>query len=274
MRKQQLLTTLSIAEFASLVIVAVVLMVVLTVAGVYALRWRRFVVHEHQWGLLYKDGKLLRVLEPGAYRLLRPPYRVDTLEKRRQLEVIGGQEVLTQDNLGLKLSLVAEYRVTDPIVAVTAVESFRAHIHHTVQIAARQAVAAKSLDALLENREAIAAEIEAAVTNSLQPLGLEICAGTGGGFMLNKDIRSSYAALVTARKDGEAALERARSETAALRSLANAARMVKDNPDLLQLRVLQTMAAGDAGKQTFVMGVGPTGGLTPDMRPEDGTKKT
>ena len=259
------MATLSMSELASLVVFALTLLFVLAVFGRFAMRWRRFVVHEHQWGLLYKDGKLLRVLDPGAYRLFRPPHLVDTLEKRRQLEVIGGQEVLTQDNIGLKLSLVAEYRITDPVVATSAVENFRAHIHHTVQIAARQAVAARTLDALLENREPIAAEVQAAVAETVGPLGLEIHSVTLRDFMLNKDIRSSYAALVTARKDGEAALERARGETAALRSLANAARMLKDNPDLLQLRVLQTMAATESGNQTFVMGVGAAAaGLSAD----------
>lgn len=269
-----MIATLSLVELASLVIFALILLVALVVIGGFALRWRRFVVHEHQWGLLYKNGKLLRVLGPGAYRLLRPPHRVDTLEKRRQLEVIGGQEVLTQDNIGLKLSLVADYRITDPVSLTTAVESYRGHIHHTVQIAARQAVAAKTLDTLLENREPIAAEVQALVAETLEPLGLEICSITLRDFMLNKETRSSYAALVTARKDGEAALERARGETAALRSLANAARMLKDNPDLLQLRVLQTMAATDSGKQTFVMGVGAAAGLAPDPASDIGAKKT
>ena len=86
------------------------------------------------------------------------------------------------------------------------------------------------------------------VTAAMQPLGVEVAKVYLRDIMLGKELRSSYAAVLAARKDGEAALERARGETAALRSLANAAHMIKDNPDLVQLRLLQAMSSDEGGK--------------------------
>jgi len=73
--------------------------------------------------------------------------------------------------------------------------------------------------------------------------------------------------LFKARKEGEAALERARGETAALRSLANAARMLQDNPQLMQLRMLQAM--GESAGNTLVVGL-PSGATTLPQRGERG----
>ncbi len=222
-------------------------------------RFKRFVVHDHQWGLLYRNGRFQKQLEAGAYRRFSPPFDVVTLDRRRLLEVVAGQEVLTGDNIGLKLSLVAEYRIVDPLKVRAEVQSIDQKLHHTIQVAARKAAAKRSLDELLADREPIAAEVQEDIVDPLATVGLEVLAVSLRDFMLSKELRAAYAALPTARKEGEAALERARGEQAALRNLANAARMLKDNPDLLQLRVLQTMAQSDGVARTFVLGVPPGG---------------
>jgi len=222
-------------------------------------RFKRFVVHDYEWGLLYRNGRFQTHLEPGAYRRFSPPYDVVTLDKRRQLATVAGQEVLTNDNIGLKLSLVAEYRIVDPIKVWTEVQSIEQQLHHAIQVALRKATATRSLDGLLADREPIAAQVQAEIAGSFAEIGLEVLAVSLRDFMLGKELRAAYAAVPTARKEGEAALERARGEQAALRNLANAARMLKDNPDLLQLRVLQTMAQSDGVARTFVLGVPPGG---------------
>jgi hypothetical protein len=82
--------------------------------------------------------------------------------------------------------------------------------------------------------------------------------------MLPAELKRSFAAVLVARKDGEAALERARAETAALRSLANAGRTVSDNPGLLQLRILQEI--GGTSGNTVVFGA-PDVALAPRAAP-------
>ena len=79
--------------------------------------------------------------------------------------------------------------------------------------------------------------------------------------MVPSELKRAFAGIVAARREGEAALERARGETAALRSLANAGRMVEDNPGLLQLRILQQL--GGSSGNTIMLGMpgrGRTGG--------------
>ena len=76
--------------------------------------------------------------------------------------------------------------------------------------------------------------------------------------MFPGEMKKTFAQVVKAQKDGQAALERARGETAALRGLANAARMMDDNPNLLQLRALQAFA--DSGGNTLVLGL-PNGSI-------------
>jgi regulator of protease activity HflC (stomatin/prohibitin superfamily) len=76
--------------------------------------------------------------------------------------------------------------------------------------------------------------------------------------MFPGEMKKAFAQVVKAQKDGQAALEKARGETAALRSLANAARMMDDNPNLLQLRALQALA--DSGGNTLVLGM-PNGSI-------------
>ena len=115
-----------------------------------------------------------------------------------------------------------------------------------------------------------------AVPARAAPFGEAVLTATGGvagpaaiervalaGVVLPPELRRSVTEVERARIEGLAALERARGEHAALRSLANAARMLKDNPDLMNLRLLQ--AVGAAGKGATIM-VGE-GALTPVKRP-------
>jgi hypothetical protein len=84
--------------------------------------------------------------------------------------------------------------------------------------------------------------------------------------MVPGELKRAFAGIVAARREGEAALERARGETAALRSLANAGRLVDENPGLLQLRLLQQLEASSGN--TVVMGwPGPDGRLPPPPAP-------
>ena len=83
--------------------------------------------------------------------------------------------------------------------------------------------------------------------------------------MVPAELKRAFAGIVAARREGEAALERARGETAALRSLANAGRMIEDNPGLLQLRILQQL--GGSSGNTIMLGVPGAEGRS-DGRPQ------
>lgn len=256
------------SKFLYLVLAAVVVSVL---AVVIVRQYRKTVVHDWQWGLLYRQGKFQRVLEPGTYWWLTPFHEVLFLEKRRRTEIIPGQEVLTKDTLGVKLSLVVEYRVVGPRLAISEVEDMTTHLHSVAQIALRKAIGERDLDALLNEREAVAEEVHVATSAAMKRVGVEVVATSLRDIMLSKELRSGYAAVVTARKEGEANLERARGETAALRHLANAAQMVKNNPDLMQLRLIQSMTATEAARRTFVIGMPPTAAAVDEASEAEGS---
>jgi regulator of protease activity HflC (stomatin/prohibitin superfamily) len=220
---------------------------------------RRVVIGEWQWGLLYRDGKLQQPLATGPHWLFKPRDRVAFFDRRRTLAYILGQEVLTSDSIGIKLSLVAEYRIVDAVKMVTAVADHREQVHIALQTALRQAVAGRTLDVLLAGRGDIAGEARTAAASGLEAIGLAVDGAWLRDIMLSKELRSSYADVVTAKKEGEAALERARGESAALRNLANAAKLLKNNPDLINLRLLQAVSAGRGAAPTFVVGIPQAG---------------
>jgi regulator of protease activity HflC (stomatin/prohibitin superfamily) len=88
-----------------------------------------------------------------------------------------------------------------------------------------------------------------------QAIGLRLHAVEVKDVMFPGELKKIFAEVVRAQKEGQAALERARGETAALRSLANAARMVQESPALMSLRVLQSVAGAAASGGTVVLGV-------------------
>src|SRR4051812_50217013 len=86
------------------------------------------------------------------------------------------------------------------------------------------------------------------------PVSVSSCWGVDvRDIMVPTELKRAFAGIVAARREGEAALERARGETAALRSLANAGRLVEDNPGLLQLRILQQLGASSGN--TIMLGM-------------------
>jgi regulator of protease activity HflC (stomatin/prohibitin superfamily) len=87
--------------------------------------------------------------------------------------------------------------------------------------------------------------------SSLAKIGIELLGVEVRDIMVPGDLKRLFAGVVAARKEGEASLERVRAETAALRSLANAGRMIEDNPGLLQLRMLQQVG-GSTGNTVVV----------------------
>lgn len=213
-------------------------------------------VYEHERGLVYQRGRLVRVLEPGRY--WTPPGRVITrIDVRERIRTVAGQDVLSADGIGLRVSVAARYRVADPRLAVTATEDYEGSLYLRLQLALRDLVAALPMDELLAARAQLSADLFAAAVEPAEQLGLRLLAADVKDLMLPADVRAWYLRPVEARKEGQAALERARGETAALRSLANAARMLADNPALGTLRLLQHLDAAPGA--TFVVGVNPDG---------------
>lgn len=206
------------------------------------LRPVRVVLLEHQRGVLYRNGRLTEVLAPGVY-WSTARRQIVPVDVRKQLHQVPGQEILTSDGIAVKVSAALEYAVTDPMKMLNGSTNFVALVYSQAQLSLRSAVGELSLNELLAGREAISSRLLALLTPSIVELGAELSSARVLDIMLPADVRRAYALAVTAQKEGVAALERARGETAALRSLANAARTMQDHPGLLQLRAVQAIEA-------------------------------
>ncbi|MDP1848124.1 MAG: slipin family protein [Solirubrobacteraceae bacterium] len=206
----------------------------------------RATIHETEVGLLYRKGRFERLLSAGRHWLFGAHVRVSRVDTRRRLLTVGSQEVLTSDSVQLRLSVMVAFRVTDPARALHDFESYEHELHLATQLALRAAVAERSVDDLLEHRLDLSEQLRDLVTTMAPDLGVEIESVQLRDMMLPGDLKSAYAEVLRARAEGRAALERARGESAALRSLANAARVMDTTPGLMNLRLLQTMEQ-DAG---------------------------
>ncbi|MFL6138516.1 MAG: SPFH domain-containing protein [Frankiaceae bacterium] len=220
----------------------------------------RVVVQEWERVLLYKDGRFREVLGAGRHRRRGYRRRFVRVSVRSRLVAVAGQEVLTADGLSVKISLLARTRVADPRQWHEAVEQPDGFVYGALQVAAREEVATRTLDGLLADRAVLGARIVEAVSEPAAEVGIAVESVALRDVMLPSELRRAATEAATARAQGLAALERARGEVAATRALANAARMVADNPALLALRTLQAVEAGGA---TVVLTTGPGADLAP-----------
>lgn len=236
----------------------------------YCALFSKTIIREFECGLLYHSGRFQKQLGPGAHRNLRFWRSITVLDLRKRTVTVPGQEVLTADQVGLKVSLVATYQVCDPQKAEHEVEDFTVALYLAAQIALRKVVGSVEFDKLLQDRVNIGSQVTSDVVINAEPLGLKVHSVEIKDVMLPAEVRKAFSEVVRARQEGQAALERARSETASLRTLANAARLMEEHPCLLDLRILQTLSTIGAG-QTIVLNT--TGGLAslkvPSASPPD-----
>lgn len=236
---------------------AITLLVILLFVVVIALLVRPIVaivtVHDYQRGLRYRRGRFSGLVDPGLHFVLRPFSEVFILDGRPTFVTLEGQEILTADVVPLKVSLAARYVVGDPVAAVTGEQSYALALRLELQLGLREALAGRTADQLLADRAAIGPAVLERTASRLARMGIELLSVEVRDLMVSGELKRAFAGVVTARKEGEAALERARGETASLRNLANAGRMVEDNPGLLQLRMLQQLGSSPGSSVVLTM---------------------
>jgi regulator of protease activity HflC (stomatin/prohibitin superfamily) len=203
----------------------------------------RVTVKDYERVVRMVDGRVRDVLGPGRHRYRRRRTILHRVDVRPRLVTVPGQEVLTADGIAVRLTVVLRVGVVDPVAHLTSAQNANDELYTAVQLVLRDAVAGRPLDALLAARSALGGELVEPVRATGQRLGLDVAEVTVRDVMLPGDLRRAYAEVLLAQQRGRAELERARSEAAALRTLANAARLLDDHPALLRLRTLQAAEA-------------------------------
>jgi regulator of protease activity HflC (stomatin/prohibitin superfamily) len=225
----------------------------IVVANVTRTRYRHeFIVNDGYAGLLYHEGKLVATLPAGRHIRWGRNYHIVLVDVRKALLQVAGQEVLSADNVGVKLSVVLTTQIVDVAKSVQAADNHAAHIYSATQTAVRTVVAGVTMEALLTQRVAIGAQLRELIAPQAEAVGVQVHAVEVRDVMLPGELRKAFSEVLKAKQEGQAALERARGESAALRNLANAAHLLEGKPALATLRFLQTLEASNAG-QTLVM---------------------
>jgi len=231
----------------------------------------RVVVYDYERGLHYRGGLFQRVLGPGRYRIW--PFtdqRIVVLDIRRATQTVSNQKLLTSDQITVTLSLLVSYQIADPALAVHAVADCHGQLYADAQLALRSVVGAVTMDTLLTDRGELGKQALADVTPKAAAYGLEVLSLDIKDVILTPRVRDLLMREAEARREAQATLVAAREEVAAMRALANAARMAEEHPNLLRLRELDTVRrVAQAGGNTIVLGVG----ATPTVAPAAGTAR-
>jgi regulator of protease activity HflC (stomatin/prohibitin superfamily) len=214
-------------------------------------------------GLLFRNGRHEATLGPGLYALWKgvARARVAVVELREQVADVAGQEIMTADKVTLRLNAVVTFKVADPLRAVSAVDDYRQALYREAQLALRAVVGARTLDALLGEKDAVARELGASLQSRVAELGLAVVSLGIRDVILPGEMKELMNRVIEAQKAAEAALVTRREETAAMRSQANTARLIEQNPTLMRLRELETLEkVAEKGRLSVVVGEGGLAG--------------
>ena len=214
-----------------------------------------FLVSEGYAGLLYHKGKFLKVLGAGRHIRWGRHFTLGAQDLRKAALLVAGQEVLTADNVGLKISLHVTYQVTDPAKAAHDTQNWQGDLYNGAQLALRSVVSGVAVEALLNQRLELGAQLLARVQPEAAKIGINVLAVEVKDVMFPAELKRAFADVLKAKQEGQAALERARGESASLRNLANAARVLEGNPALMNLRLMQSLTAAQHAGNTLVLGM-------------------
>jgi regulator of protease activity HflC (stomatin/prohibitin superfamily) len=200
-------------------------------------------VEAHEAGLLFIDGKLVERLEPGrhAFWQVARAVRIAKVDLRPQTIEVTAQEILTKDRVGIRVTLAAFYKITDPEKATVKATDVSGTLYRLIQFAIREAVATRTLDEILAARDTLDMQVRAFVVARAPELGVEMGEIGVKDVILPGDVRELLNKVVEAERVAKANLIRRQEETAATRSLLNTARLMEDNPLLLKLKELETL---------------------------------
>ncbi|WP_341368664.1 slipin family protein [Yoonia sp. BS5-3] len=223
-------------------------------------------VAEGHVGVMTLDGANPTVLASGAHMFWNAGARVAVkhVDMRLRSHDVTGHEILTRDRVTLRVNLAADFRVVDPVTAVTKVRDFEEALHRALGLAFRRTLGALTLDALLADKVAVDAEAADAVRAEMATLGVEVGAIALKDVILPGEMRDILTAVVAAEKEAEANVIRRREETNATRSLLNTAKVMAENPVMLRLKELEALEviAGKVERLTVHNG---TAGLLGDV---------
>ena len=214
-------------------------------------------VERDRTGVLFIEGRFADTLSPGLYAFWKGAgdARIVEIDLRETMADVSGQDIMTNDKVSLRMNASVTYRVSDVRKAICVSEDVRQALYRETQLALRAVVGSRELDQFLTDKDAVSEEINQAVRQRASELGLEIISVGIRDVILPGDMKDLMNRVTEAKKAAEANLIARREETAAIRSQANTAKLLHDNPTLMRLRELEVLEKiASAGNLNVVLG--------------------
>ncbi|MFH1264340.1 MAG: slipin family protein [Planctomycetota bacterium] len=177
------------------------------------------VIKDTHRGLWYEDGKLAKILQAGRYKIppeqrwfeKLPKVEVVLVDVRERDLTIKGQEILTADKVAIRVSILVQFRVTDPKAALHTVENYEDRLYSDVQLAARRALASMMLEEILTNRNRLSEEILADVKEAAAGYGVAIRRADVKDLVFPGTLQEIMNRVLVAERNSEAQLVEART---------------------------------------------------------------
>jgi len=163
--------------------------------------------------------------------------QIDVIDTRAQASEVSGQEILTRDKLSLRVNLSASWKVVDARVAKADVVDFKEALYRELQFALRMAIGTRTLDELLANKQQLDGVIFEQAAGRIAAFGISLISVGVKDLILPGEMKELLNQVVHAEK----AVIKRREETAATRSLLNAAKLMEESPILLRLKELEAL---------------------------------
>jgi regulator of protease activity HflC (stomatin/prohibitin superfamily) len=180
---------------------------------------REIIIKDTHRGLLYEDGVLRQVLGAGRhslrgkFRLFRPAkIEVALVDVRERELTIKGQEILTADKVALRVSILVQFRVTDPEAALHFVAGYEDRLYSDVQLAARRSLASQSLEDILTNRNRLSEDILRDVTETAATYGVAIRRADVKDLIFPGNLQEIMNRVLAAERNSQAQLVEARTK--------------------------------------------------------------
>jgi regulator of protease activity HflC (stomatin/prohibitin superfamily) len=208
------------------------------------------IIKEYERGVLFFLGRYDGLKGPGLRFVWVPIYRMRIVDLRLVAEEVPPQDVITKDNVSTTVSAVIYFRVVDPDKAVLRVEDYRYATSQLSQTTLRSIVGAHSLDELLSERKKLNEQIQLIIDEGTEPWGIKVVSVEIKHVDLPGDMRRIMARQAEAERERRAKVIAAEGEYQAAQKLADAARIIGQEPGTLQLRYLQTLVEITASQGT------------------------
>ena len=200
------------------------------------------ILSEYERGVIFRLGKLLpQPKGPGVILVFRPIDRIVRLSLRTLVHDVPPQDVITRDNVSVKVSAVVYFRVIDPRKAVVEVENYLYATSQLSQTTLRSVLGQAELDDLLSQRDRLNQQLQHILDNETEPWGIKVSSVEVKNVDLPQEMQRAMARQAEAEREKRAKIIHADGELQASEKLSQAAAVIEREPAAMTLRYLQTL---------------------------------